>query len=241
MRPKFFLVGVVLSMLTLVPARLSGQATGYMGLRNAFGYECTLAPILYNDLSGRLYPVNPNSYFTVLNAHSITYERFVKRKSTIMLEAQYRRFGTPKENFEFVDNLFTVSSYKMQSTAFRFRYKFFPLNYRGLLAPLGPYFELITGFSHFNSTLVATDPLYSGRKSSGNALDFGFGFGQHWVAADRLLIDFGFKFVFPGTLSSSGFPTTKLDYRPRLAHFSCEAANFKLGIAYMARDPKKKQ
>ncbi|MEY3444116.1 MAG: hypothetical protein RLZZ519_2397 [Bacteroidota bacterium] len=232
---------VTLCLLLLAPCMAAAQATGFMGLRNAFGYECTFAPILYNELSGRKYPANPNSSFTVLNAHSVTYERCVKRKSTIMLEAQYRKFGTVSELFEFNDNTFIRSYYSMRSTAFRFRYKFFPLNYRGLLAPLGPYLELITGYSRYGSTLVAIDPLYDGRKGSFNALDFGFGFGQHWVAADRLLIDFGFKFVFPGTLSAKGFPTRKQDYRPRLAHFSCEGANFKLGIAYMVRDPKKKQ
>jgi hypothetical protein len=240
MKSKIHLIWVTLCCLTLAPNLGSAQTTGYMGLRNAIGYECSFAPILSDDLSGRLYPADPNSNFTILNAHSITYERFVKRKSTIMLEAQYRRFGTLSEEFEFNDNIFIRSFYSMRSTAYRFRYKFFPLNYRGLLAPLGPYLELIAGFSHYRSTLVALDPLYAGRKGSYNALDFGFGFGQHWVAADRLLIDFGFKFVFPGTLSSNGFPSTREDYRPRAAHFACEAANIKLGIAYMMRDPQKK-
>ena len=241
MKSKSIILWVVLSCLALSPSAVDAQATGYMGLRNAFGYECNFLPILQNNLFGRLNPANPSSNFTVLNGHSITYERFVKRKSTIMLEAQYRRFGTLESAHEFANNVTIPSHYKMQSMAYRFRFKVFPLNHRGLLAPLGPYLELISGFSHYGGTLITANPTYNGSVARGNALDLGFGFGQHWVAADRILVDFGFKFVFPARLNTSGFLTFQQDYRPARAHFSSEGANFKLGIAYMVRDPRKTQ
>lgn len=241
MKSKSIIIWVVLSCLALSPSAVDAQVTGYMGLRNAFGYECNFLPILQNNRIGRLNPANPNSNFTVLNGHSITYERFVKRKSTIMLEAQYRRFGTLERSYEFANNVFTPSHYKMQSMAYRFRFKVFLLNHRGLLAPLGPYLELITGFSHHGGKLITANQTYNGSVVRGSAVDLGFGFGQHWVAADRVLIDFGFKFVFPAKLNTSEFPTLLQDYRPARAHFSSEAANFKLGIAYMVRDPRKEQ